>query len=437
MLELDKPIVGMSSAEVEAERNRNFRWNFFVNSFDVTFFMGSINLLSATTILPLFISKLTSSTVPLALTAMVAQAGFFLPQLLTSNFVERLDRKKPVIVNIGFVTERLPAILLILAPIAAFWSPLLALILFLLLYSCFTFGGGVVATAWQELVARCFPVEWRGRFFGSNMFLGTALGVGAATLAGPILDTFMFPLNFVYIFGAAGVGITFSWLFLALTREPVTVSTVPRVSTRQYLTKLPAVLRADENFRNFLLARFVLALAEMGSGFLTVAAIANFAIADSMVATFTTATLIGQMLASVLLGFFSDRYGHQLSLEISTVAVIAAFGMAWLASSGNWYIAVFFLLGFFTGARIVSGTMVVMEFSTPEKRPTYIGLANTLIGIGSAVAPLLGALLVKVSFSLAFAASMVTSIIALLMLRFWVKDPRFIASSMATTEPRQ
>ncbi len=426
ILELDKPVEALNSAEIDAERNRNFRWNFIVNSFDVTFFMGSISLLSATTILPLFISKLTSSTIPLAITAMIAQAGFFLPQLFTSNLVERLDRKKPIIVNIGFFTERLPAILLVLAPIAAFWSTQLSLILFLLFYAAFNLGGGMVATAWQDLVARCFPVEWRGRFFGGNMFLGTALGVVAATLAGPILDTFAFPLDFIYLFAAAAIGILISWFFLRMTREPVSVSTVPKVSTTQYLSKLPTVLQADQNFRNFLIARFILALAEMGSGYLTVAAIIHFAIADSMVATFTTATLIGQMLASILMGIFSDRFGHQLSLEISIGALISAFAIAWLAPSGTWYVAVFFLLGFYTGARIVSGTMVVMEFSSAEKRPTYIGLTNTLIGISSTIAPLIGALLVKASYSLTFATSMLTGIIALGLLRFWVKDPRFI-----------
>lgn len=80
-------------------RDRHFRWIFFVNSFDVIFIMTGLSLLSAATILPLFISKLTDSTIPLALMAIVAQSGYYLPQLFTANFVERLDRKKAVVVN--------------------------------------------------------------------------------------------------------------------------------------------------------------------------------------------------------------------------------------------------------------------------------------------------------------------------------------------------
>lgn len=428
LLQLDASYSVMNSAEAETFRDQNFRWNYLFNSLDVISFMGSMSMLSATTILPLFITKLTDSTIPLAIVAIISQAGFFLPQLFASNMIEQLDRKKPVVVYLGFFTERLPAMLMIGAAAAAFWSPTVALWLFLLLFAWFHVGGGVIATAWQDLVARCFPVEWRGRFFGGNMFLGTAIGVGMASAAGVILERFTFPLNFIIIFAIAAVGINLSWAFLILVREPVEKSTVPRRSTTDYLRALPDVVRSDINFRNFLSARFVLALAEMGSGFLTVAAIQLWAIPDAMVASFTTVNLIGQTVASLVMGVLADRYGHQLSLEISAVAATFAFGLAWFAPAASWYLPVFFLLGFFTGARIVSGTLVVLEFCVPEKRPTYVGLASTLTGIGSAIAPLIGAGLVRVGFSWAFAASTITSLAALLMMRYWVKEPRFIST---------
>ena len=425
LLRVDQPVEQRTTAEVEAERDQNFRWNYAVNSVDVILFMSGISLLSATTILPLFVTKLTDATWPLAIVAMVAQSGFFLPQLFMANTIERLNRKKPVIVNLGLITERLPAMLIVISPIVALWSKGMALLLFLLFFTCFNLGGGVVATAWQDLIARCFPVNWRGRFFGGNMFLGTALGVGVAAAAGVVLDRYAFPYNFIVIFGVSGVMICISWLFLAMTREPVEVTHVPRVSTRAYMAAIPNVIRSDANFRSFLLARTMMAFAEMGTGFLTIAAIDRWEVADSFVATLTTATLIGQTSASLLVGVLADRKGHRVALELSGVALIAAFAMAWLAPSPIWFVGVFFLLGFFMGARIVSGTLVVMEFCAAEKRPTYIGLTNTLVGIASALAPLVGLGLVKLGYSWLFVVSMVVSIISVLMLHFWVKEPRF------------
>lgn len=426
LLQLDQPAQILTATEAESARDQNFRWNLFFNSFDVIFFMGAISLISATTILPLFISKLTDSTIPIALVAMLSQGGHFLPQLFVANQIERIDRKKPIVVNLGFLTERLPALLFVLAPLVAFRSTTAALILFLLLYAWFNLGGGAVATAWQELVARCFPVTTRGRFFGVNSFIGTLLGIGAASVAGRLLETVLFPLNFAYIFGAAGLSILISWFFLAQAREPVEAATGATRTIREYMAELPDVLRSDPNFRNYLTARFTLAMAEMGTGFLTVAAIFTWAISDGMVATFTTATLIGQTAGNLCGGFFSDRFGHRLSLEISAFLAFAAFAMAWLSPQAWWFVVVFFLMGAFRGARMVSSMLVVLEFCSPEKRPTYLGLANTLTGFGSMLAPPLGAALVLAGYSWLFAASMITSLAAFVMLRFWVTDPRFI-----------
>ncbi|MFT5195374.1 MAG: MFS family permease [Cellvibrionaceae bacterium] len=426
LLQLDRPLKTLNTAEADQARQDDFRWNFFFNSFDVIFFLSGISLLSATTILPLFISKLSTSPIPLAIVAMMAQGGFFLPQLLTANFIERLDHKKPMVVSIGFFSERVPLLLLPIVPLFALRSPQLALILFLFLYSWFSLGGGVVAPAWQDMIARCFPPTRRGRFFGTNLFIGTLLGIGAAQIAGRVLENVSYPQNFVWIFGVAGFSIFISWISLIPVKEPIEPGRIAETSTRQYFAELPSLLRADQNFRNFLIARFFMSLAEMGNGFLTVAAILTWSISDGMVAQFTVVLLIGQTAASLMMGFLADRYGHRLTLQIALGALVLAFAGAWLASDPSWYFAVFFLLGFFTGAKIVSGTLVVLEFCAPAKRPTYVGVANTLSGIGSMTAPLIGAGLAWAGYNWLFAASMAVSAVAFLMLSFWVKEPRFV-----------
>src|SRR5690606_11841837 len=108
-----------------------------------------LSFASSSTIAPLFVSKLTDSPVALGVLAMVAQGAWFLPQLFTANAVERLARKKPVVVNVGFFLERLPMWLLIPAALLATYSSGLALGLFLFGYALHAVGAGVVATAWQ------------------------------------------------------------------------------------------------------------------------------------------------------------------------------------------------------------------------------------------------------------------------------------------------
>lgn len=431
LLQLDRPVPHLDDAQYAGEVERNYRWNFAVNLMDVAAFFFGMSFMSSSTIVPLFVSKLTDSPLAIGLVAVIAQSAWFLPQIFTANAVERLARKKPVVVNLGFFLERVPIWMLVLAAAFAGQSIPLALALFFAAYAWHGLGAGVVATAWQDLIARCFPVDRRGRFFGTSMFIGTGVGTLGAAFSIRLLESFPFPTNFVYTFGLGAIFITLSWISLALTREPVQAVTAPRQSQREYWAQLPDIPRRDHNFRRFLIARLMLTVGGMGTGFVAVAAVQRWHTPDSTIGAFTAAMLLGQTLGNLVFGTLADRFGHKLSLELGALASLAAFLIAWLAPSPEWYYAVFALLGITLGAIIVSGTLVVMEFSEPRRRPTYLGLANTSIGLVAVVAPLIGVGLAGVDYSLLFASSALVNLVALLLLRLWVKEPRWAGVEMA------
>ena len=424
LLQADLPAPDRSDAEISAEVARNYRWNFTVNLLDGATFWFGLSFISSTTIVPLFISKLTTSPLAIGLAAVIAQGSWFLPQLFTANAVERLARKKPVVVNLGFFLERVPMWVLVLAAAVAARSPIWALLLFFLGYAWHGLGAGIVATAWQDLIARCFPVNRRGRYFGTTMFLGAGTGTLAASLSAWLLQAYPFPTNFIYVFLGAAVFINLSWFFLAMTREPVQSVTAPRRSTRHYWAELPRLLRQDVNFRHFLVARLLLALAGMGTGFITVSAVQRWAVADSTVGVYTAVFLVGQTVGNLLFGLLADRMGHKVALELGGLALLLGFAIAWLAPTPGWYYLVFVLLGLYSSAIIISGILVVLEFSPADKRPTYVGLSNTAVGVISSLAPLLGAGLANIGYSWLFATSAGIGLAAFALMRWWVREPR-------------
>jgi MFS family permease len=435
LLELDRPFPDLTEAQLAAQADRDFRWNLAVNVGDGATFLFGAAFLTSSTILPLFLSKPTDAPLAFGLLAVIAQSGWFLPQLFTANFMERISRKKPVVVNAGLFIERLPVLLM---PLIALWAakaPGAAAAALLLVYAWHAFGAGIVAISWQDLIARCFPVERRGLYAGTSAFLGAFSGLLGSVLATWLLNRYVFPVNFAFVFGLAALGITASWVFLALTREPVARATAPRRSNRQYFRSLPGLLREDQNYRHFLLARMLMALAGMGSGFLTVSAVKRFSVPDSTVGLYTLAMLAGQTAANLGFGLLADRRGHKLSLEIGVLAAVMAFGIAWLATSPAWYFAVFALLGVMTGSIIVSGIMIAMEFCGPDRRPTYVGIANTGVGVVAAIAPLIGAALASAGYDLLFATATVVALLSLALFRFTVREPRWEARPSITTLP--
>jgi MFS family permease len=175
-----------------------------------------------------------------------------------------------------------------------------------------------------------------------------------------------------------------------------------------------------------------MALGGMGSGFITVAAIQYWSIPNSTVGIYTGALLVGQTVGTLVLGFLADRFGHKLSLVIGALSTTTAFILALLSPGPAWYCAVFALQGIYQGAIFASGILIVMEFGQPERRPTYIGLANTGIGIIGGIAPLLGAGLATLGYSWLFALSAVVNSLSTILMCCWVQEPRHVSIALTS-----
>ena len=84
-LELDKPVPEHTEEELEAQAASNYNWNFLWNVGDGVFFWFGLSFISATTILPLYVSKLSSNEFWIALLGVLSAASWYLPQLFTAG----------------------------------------------------------------------------------------------------------------------------------------------------------------------------------------------------------------------------------------------------------------------------------------------------------------------------------------------------------------
>lgn len=421
------------SSAVQQFVERNYRFNFVVNALDGAFYWFGISFCSPTIILPLYISHFTENPLVIGLIPFIATAGFLLPQLFTSNFVERAPLKKWFPVNLGFFLERVPVFLIpTSAYLFAATQPVMAMVSFFLLYSWYAGGAGFIIVGWQDMVAKIIPADKRGRFFGITNFVGTASGILGALAVTFVLNRFAFPIGYVISFTAAAVLIFLSWYFLSLAREPAVYSNKPAVSQLAYLRTLPEVLRKDANFTRYMISQIVFSLSGMASGFLIVYSVKTWNLPDSYAGGFIIAMQIGQAVSNLFFGFLADRQGHKLALELSLLVSVVSLGMAILAPSPLWFYGVFFLRGAVAAGTFISGISIVLEFTGAEDRPTYIGLANTIPGVAGSIAPLLGGWLAGAfGYPSMFILSVVIGVASLAVLHFAVRDPRHLIPAAA------
>ena len=406
-------------------KEKNYRWNFTVNLLDGASFMFGNSFISAATIIPLFISKLTPSLVPIGLVSIITSAGWFLPQLFSARITERYQKMKRIVVGWGLFLERLPIWAMMISAFLARFNLLLALVIFLISLAWHALGAGVIAPSWMGLLAKIFSPEKRGSFMGITMFLGVGMGVLGSAASAWLLENFNFPNSFAILFGIAAFFISLSWVFLAMTREPIGVVETRDQDWGTYWQDLIRILKEDHNFRRYVISNVIITFGAMGSGFVTISAIQRFSVSDATVGLYTLVMLIGQALGNLVLGWMADRFGHKLSVEIGIFATFLAFLLSLFMPSEEYYFVVYALLGINYSVGIVSGMLLVWEFCDTSRVPTYSGLANTTRGLIGLLAPIIATSLAEWRYEILFGVCACLTLLGLGLFLFWVKEPRW------------
>lgn len=411
--------------KVEQFTRKHLRYNVTVGLLDGAFFGLAIGFASFSTILPLFVASMTNSATLIGLVPAIHSAGWLLPQLFTASYTARLRRYKRTVI-LTTIHERIPflgfALVAFLLPKIGLQAGLILTFAFLIWQGL---GGGFTANSWTSMISKIIPPESRGTFFGTQAALANLLISGSAIGAGYLLSSFDSPFNFMACFLIASLFFTFSWIFLALTREPADYEKVIEDNPPPFWHGAGRILKRDKNFNWFLTARILSQFATMGFAFYIVYALRRFQM-DEVTAGYLTATLtIAQTVANAGMGWMGDRVGHRLMLIIGAASALLSSLFAWFAPSLPWFFPIFVLAGFANVSIWTNGMTMTVDFSDESERPFYIGLAQTLTAPATILAPLIGGWIADTQgFVSTFGWATVLSIVMMLILIFLVKEPR-------------
>jgi len=414
------------------------RHNVLALGADYGLFMLALTFASQSTILPAFAAWLGAPNVLIGAIPAVMTLGWFLPSLFAAGHTETLTRILPFLMRwTGW--ERVP--FLAMALMAFFTAerwPGLTLGLMLLMLLIITGVGGFLMPAWMELIARALPTTIRGRFFALSNFVAGLVGFGVSLLITEVLARVAAPASYGVCFLGATLCVGLSWVALAVVREQVTETAAPPVRLRDYLGRMPALLRRDRNLSWFIAARACGFTGAMASGFYTVYALRAWDAPASQAGVFTALLLLGQSVGTLTLGWVGDHAGHRLVLLIGMIAAAGATAMTLVAPTLGAFGLVFVLYGVQIAAVNVSSLNVLLEFSpTAEARPTYVGLGTTAMAPAAFVAPLAGGLLADAAgFRVMFLVALTFTVAGLVVLATLVRDPRHLPFAAGVGESR-
>ena len=246
-----------------------------------------------------------------------------------------------------------------------------------------------------------------------------------AFFVGRVLDIVDYPGSFALLFLVAGVIHVISWFSLSLTREPASDDIKEAVPLRQYFRKLPAVLRANRNYRRFLVGNAFLHMSMMAVSFFIVFGNINYKLSGTDIGLLNAIFIGTQAVMHLLFGWLGDRWGHKRNLVISAGSMVFAALFALASTDVAGLIPAFICLACALASDGVSHYNIVLEFADPADQPTFIGLTNTLIAPFTFVGPILGGWIAAAfNIDVLFVVSLGFGIIGGALLLWWVQEPR-------------
>ncbi|RLD07250.1 MAG: hypothetical protein DRI56_06970 [Chloroflexota bacterium] len=425
----------MSPKKMRKESNNfppNYRWNFIAILVDSSCFGIAFAFFDPNSVLPAFVREFTSSSLVVGLIGTVFNGFWLLPQLVTARLIVDKPRKKPYMI-LGTWGRALFWVIAL-----ALWTglgnyPLAMLILFFSILALFAVSDSVTAVSWFDIMAKSIPMKQRGRLLGMSQLISGVAGLGVGAIVASILSSprLPFPSNYALIFALASTIFVPAVIALRLVREPLAVTPSNKVEKSQK-DGLLTPLRENPIFRRWTIARLLVGMVGLATPFFVGHAIDVLSLPASIVGSFVAAQTLAKALGGLVFGFISDRWGPRFVIRLGGIAAMGAplFAMIVHFSGSEWLVSVYpfvyVMMGFMQSSWVLGFFNYLLEIAPEDRRPMYVGLSNTVMGVMTLVPTLGGWLLASTSYGVLFGTT-VAFVLAGVLISLTLKPSEMVA----------
>src|SRR5690606_32409697 len=254
--------------------------------------------------------------------------------------------------------------------------------------------------------------------------------LGVAPLIGVVLGENGpgFPNNYALLFGAAGVLFVLSILPILFIQELPGAKAVEKTpALREFLPELGHYLRHDGQFRAIVITRMLTALFTMAApfyiGFATIQLGLSSDVAVPNLVAMQTIGSISGALAYTWLGARNNLLYLRLALAGAALLPISAL-LATVVGPLPLYVR-FLVSGLALSNLFFGYQNWLVSYATPEKRPVYVGLFNTIAALISMIAPFIaGTIAEQLGYEALFVTAVVMALSALFVTLRFIHNPR-------------
>ena len=286
----------------------------------------------------------------------------------------------------------------------------------------FSLASGVASVSFKDVMAKTIPKGKRGRLLGARGTIGGILTLAAAVVLYVGIGGTETRMPYIALLGAGMV----LWLLAAAAFARIEEHPGATEGGRNAIDELRdagAALREDRNLARFVVERILLLAVPFLQPFYVVIALSATGERIGGLALFVAASGLANVVSSPFWGALSDRDSRRVMTlaaglgAITGVAVIGATLLPDAAQSSLLYMPALFLNGVAQGGTRLGRKTYLVDYAPAEKRPLYVAVANTVVGVFTVGGAAVGALAQVTSAELAVAVLVAALIVGAVLPR--------------------
>jgi len=374
---------GQMCEEIPKDACTSVPRNFFLNALNGAATKLADQLVSPGLVLTWFLDALNVPTTVIGFLSPVRQAGSLLPQLIVSGQIRRFPIRKWFWLAGGAIFG---LVFLLMVPVSMITTGLGTGIAIVLLLAVGSLARGISSVAFKDVLAKTIPKGRRGTLLAFRATAGGSL----ALIAGLILRNQVADVQeigpYLFLIGLGGV----LWLVGAALITLIEEEPGATEGVRSFLGEARAgvrLLKDVPGYRSYVVVRAILLTVELSLPYYTliVRGLTNGSVGE--LGIFVVAASFSEVLSSPVWGRFADRSSRQVMGTSALIAVLA--GLLVLGSEvflggriHPFLMTIPLMMIGFARAGVQLGRKTYLVDGAPkEDRPTYVALANTIIGI--------------------------------------------------------
>ena len=375
-------------------------------------------------VVPLFLKELGSPEVIASSSAGLFSIIIALPMLIIAALTRNIVNMKRMVISVHCLILLIAFLMGYVFTFSEFGENPNSWKIYFTLFIFYALSIGIIVPIWADFLEKTTKRSLRGTFFGIGFAFNSVGAFGGGIVLKYLLQSNTpFPRNFGYGFIILFMCLLLGTLVFYFYKEksynrPYKSLKAFKVETKDIITNRP-------NFHRYLFSRVFYCSTLPAIGLYAIYCQNKFNFDISEVGSFTILNVISMGVFSYVSGYVGDKYGHKISMLLAYSFHLLAVVLALFSKNMFWVYGIFIALGAGQGSFMPSAMNLIYDFANKDDKKTYMALIDTFLApfailfIGA-----IGFLVNGNKFVLSFYIIGLCLIAAIIILHFFVKDPR-------------